>query len=692
MSRLALQRDAIKRILHLVSEEPSLEVVQNAVVEEACRLTDAARAVFCTLAAEGEMLDYAAAYGENAAQIVGLRVRVADSLSENTLKTERPTLFQNRKTAVTGSLFPQEAEEKTVPSIIQFPPYSEPEPALFSAVVVPVMQKGRIFGTLSALNQGSGSGAPGAFDAEDIETMQMLAETISLAYSMQQTSKNSREQARELQALYRAMRVASGSLNVQEVLDRTIDTLCTHLEHQAAALFLLNDERTHLFLAASRGLTHAEQEIQLAVDNGPAAQTLETGQPRIIGDTTQEPDFQHITDIPAQSALLSPVLGRSEAIGLLVMVSARRDAYQPEDLKLLAAVGMRAGVPIENAWLYEGAQRRAEEAASLYDLSQRIGSTLQPERILEYVSASVHTLLQVDRVAILLHEPRQNRLLLHKSLNMPPEAEENYRPCVGEGIAGWVYEWQTPQAVADVEADARNRSAPLEPYAVASALTVPMQMGEEPIGTLQALSERRRLFTVAEMELLYTIANQAAVAVMNARAFQETRARSQETRRYFRRIAHALGVALEDSKRPENTALLIREMMRADRLAIYLLKDDALRLHMTDGFRTTQPPDETVQAGRGLCGWVARRGQALALENLEADPRSASHAWLQKDKMASYLAVPLKQNRKTMGVLEIYTQNQHPFSREEAQLLATFTRRVQLADMLAGHNTPETVN
>ena len=65
---------------------------------------------------------------------------------------------------------------------------------------------------------------------------------------------------------------------------------------------------------------------------------------------------------------------------------------------------MQAGIAIENAWLYEDAQRQAEEAAALYDLSQHVNATLHLDRVLNFVADSVLNLLKVDKFALLLYD------------------------------------------------------------------------------------------------------------------------------------------------------------------------------------------------------------------------------------------------------------------------------------------------
>ncbi|HZO89413.1 MAG TPA: GAF domain-containing protein [Chthonomonadaceae bacterium] len=691
MNRAAQQRAAIRRLTEALATPLPAGTVQQIVVEEARRLTNAASAALCLLAGGREYLDFVAAAGENAEEIVGLRIRVADSLSESVVATGQPALLDGRTPIETGDLFAAVDAEGTPPAM------TPPTPAALSpaerlagarsAAIVPVRREGRLIGTLSALNKegdASEEAPVPAFDADDLDTLAMLAEFAALAQTVERTACTAHEQARELAVLYDAARTVAGSLNVQEVMDSVLNAICTHLEYHTAILFLLNDERTHLFIAAERGLTEEEREVQLSVETGIPARVLDSGIPRLIADTDQEPEFEDISErARALSALIAPIRSRDETHGIILVTSLQRHAYREDDLKLLAAVALQAGIAIENAWLYEDAQRQAEEAAALYDLSQHVNATLHLDRVLNFVADSVLNLLKVDKFALMLYDSREDRLVTRLARNVDPEVFGAVKPRMGQGIAGWVYEWQTPQAVSDVAADARNRSAPIDQAGVASTLCVPMHVGEDVIGVIHAMSSKRRLFTVAEMELLYTIANQAAVAIVNAMLYRDARSKSHEMRRYFRRIAHALGSALDEQDMPRLLADLAVEIMRADRCAVYRVEGEELRLQAASHFRAAVPPDPSVPIGQGLCGWVAKRGQSLALPSLEADPRSRAHAWLNRDRLASYLAVPLKAGRRTVGVVEIYTQEPREFSQEEVQLLSTFARRARVAEKIA---------
>jgi len=666
---------AIRRITRLLAAQQPAADLLPLIASEARDLTGAASVAIGLRAESGALLDFVAVAGDNAEEVTGLQIRVDDSLAESTLRTGQPSLFDmgeigpaSGKDAGRG----KKEGESRIPS-------SSFLPHPLKAAVVPIMRNGSIVGALFALKKDGD--AP--FTEDDVGLLGVFADYVSLALVSDEAGRTCEEQARELAVLYSATRTVSGSLNVQEVLTSVLDAVCAHLEHQAAVLFLLNDERTHLFIAADRGLSEEDREIQLAADGRVTADVLESGQPLLVADTESEPDFETVTtQSRTRSAMIAPIRSRDDTLGLVIVTSTQPGAYTRNDLKLLDAVAAQAGIAIQNAWLFEDATRRAEEASALYDLSQHVNATLHLDRVLQFVADSVLNLLKVDKFALMLMDRREERLVTRVSRGVDPERFGQIRPREGEGIAGWVFEWMTPTAVADVAADARNHSAPIHSEGVVSIICVPMAVGDDVIGVLLAMSSKRRLFTVAEMELLYTIANQAAVAIINAMLYQDARSKSAEMRRYFHRVARALGSALEAQDVPQLLADLAVEVMRADRCAIYRVDGEVVRLHATSHFRPTAPPDAALPLGEGLTGWVARRGKPLAVEALSDDPRARAHAWLSRERLASYLAVPLKMGRRTVGVVEIFTQEPRDFTEDEVKLLVQFARRARVAERL----------
>lgn len=657
------QHQAIRRVVRAINARKGRAEVLNLIAEEARRLVRAERLAIGLR--EDNDLYFVAVAGGKPSEVIGLRISVDHSLAEAALRTGRPSLLDFR------------GDGKPFPSANP----ASPLEANRTAVVVPISRDGHLAGAILGLNKQGDD----LFSYEDANILTLFAEHTSLALMADEMRLVCAQQSRELDVLHKTARSIGGNLDLQAVLESVLDAICEHLEHQSAILFLLNDERTHLFIAADRGLREEDRELQLAADGRVTASVLEGGRPLLLDDAHSDPDLQDvISQSSARSVMITPIPSRHGALGLILVTSAHPMAYTESDLKLVAAVASQAGIAIENAWVYEDATRCAEETSALYDLSQRVNATLTLDRVYPFVADSVLNLLKVDKFALMLMDRQTERLVTRVSRGVNEESFGRIQPRMGEGIAGWVYEWQTPTAVADVAADTRNRSAPIHQEGVVSVLCAPMAVGDEVIGVLLAMSSHRRLFTVGEMELLYTIANQAAVAIVNATLYHEARERSAEMRRYVHRVARAFGSVMEGRELPQLLADLTVEMMHADRCAIYRVEGETLRLHAASQFRTNVHPDLYIPMGQGLAGTVARRGKALAIEHLAEDPRARAHTWLAREHLTSYLGIALKVDRRTVGVLEIYTQQPRVFTPDEIKLLAQFAKRARVAERLVG--------
>jgi GAF domain-containing protein len=677
MNKAAQQRAAVRRLTGALAGQSHIREYNQVVVEEALRLTGASTAALCLLIDGDERMDFVAAAGDKAQQILGLRIRIADSVAERAIASGAALMLDSSELAQTGDLFA--ASDDGAHGLSDRT--GTGNAALRSAAVAPIKAAGRAIGTLIVQNK-TGGEAGAVFDEGDLDSLAMLAEFAALGRETAQNTARACDQSRELAVLYHAAQTVAGNLNVQQVLESVLAALCSHIEYHSAVLLLLNDERTHLFIAAERGLSEDDREIQFSVESPPYAHCLSSGEAR-IGSLTGAADeaAEDAERMPALSTIIAPIKSRHDIHGLLQVTSLQRDAYDDGDLRMAAAVGMQAGIAIENAWLYEDAQRQAEQSTALYELSQHVNGTLNLDSVLTFVADSAMKLLNVEKFALLLVDRDNERLTPRLCRGIDAAAFQGYRPGIGEGIPGWVYEWQTPQAVANVSADPRDHGAALERFGVASVLCVPMHVNDDVIGILMAMTSRRRLFTVGEMELLYTISNQAAVAIFNALQYRLARTRSHEMSRYFRRIAHALGSSF-DGNLPQVISDLAVEIMRADRCAIYVQRAEQLHLSASSRFRAGSTPESTVQIGHGLAGWVARRGQSLVLTDVHDDGRAKGSAAVHRDHLASYLGLPLKAERRIAGVIEIYSQQPREFTREEVQLLSTFVRRARLAERL----------
>ncbi len=673
MGRSSLLRNSIQTLLKISNEGASLQDFLSNLTEEARKLTAASTCILCLKAENSESLDYTAASGNLAQYLVGLRVNLDDSPMSTVVRTGQARLFEGERIPLTAGLFDSDVTDSSF--------QERSQNSISAGVIVPLRAGNVVCGALAALNR-PGDSARKVFSQDDVDTMLLLAELFDTARQKDSSTRDLFARNRELHVLYSTMATSEALINVQAVLDRVVQATTSNIDNSAVALFLMNDERTHLYIASASGLSDAHREIMLAADCKLAENILVTGEALSTSQLSEYPDLTDFTGISAGSVMAVPVQGRNEPLGLLVVCSQQRNLYLDDDLKTLQAAGVHAGIAIENALLYEDARRQAEESSALYSLSTLLGSSLNTTHNLYATVEKVRELFRCDGVCAFVVGDQEQHLFCAAQIGMSQPFSEDERIVAGQGLIGWVYEWQTPQAVADIGADPRNTVSPLNTHGAVSALLVPLQIGEVALGVLVVTSRQRRHFTVAEMELLYTIANQAGAALYNARLYRIVRQRSNEMRRYFRRVTTALGDALDNVATSEKLVALTLEMVRATTCTLYRLNGDTLELAASVGFRAVAQPDREVAVGTGLAGWVARRGQSLTLPDVMQDARSSAHIWMLREQPASYLAVPIRAARQTLGVLEITTSEYREFERDDARLLTLFARRVRFSETL----------
>lgn len=655
---------ALHEIMQAVARQTDARETLALIAEEARIVTGADSAAITLLDATRTLLDFRAVAGADAEEIIGQTVRVQDALAG--------------QTAVTGELYLAHHPANARPLLANLDPDLSRGWGVRSAVVVPIYLNGHPSGALAAINRANGE----SFRGGDVLQLQLLSNAAAIALNADAHQRRASQKERERDILFQAARTTSSSLNVQEVLSSVLATVSDTMEMAAGAIFLPNDERTHFYIAADRGLDDDDRDRQQMADGeGAAAKALLLTQPLLISDALAEGVVDDLPLPGMRSLLLAPMIARASPEGLLAVGSRRANAYSAEDADLLSAVASQAAVALENAWLYEDATRRAQEAAAIYEMSQTVGATLHLDRMLHFVADSVIALLHVDKFALFLHDSRAQSLAIKIARNLSDDTVNSMRPRAGEGIAGWVYEFETPTAVQDVAADHRNRSSPIDSEGVTSLVSVPLQSGEDVIGVLQAMSSRRRLFTVGEMELLYTIANQVGAAITNAQMYEEARKQSDEIRNGVRRVARAIGSSLSPMETAQVIADLATETTRADRSILFAIDEQGiLKPQAASKFKSALSPGvEVALADESATAWVARRKRSLNIENWPEETRWPVPSFAQRERLSGYLGVPLKIGKDVIGVLEVYTGEPRRFTADEVRLLITFASQASVA-------------
>jgi signal transduction histidine kinase len=247
------------------------------------------------------------------------------------------------------------------------------------------------------------------------------------------------------------------------------------------------------------------------------------------------------TGFETLSLLCAPLEHQDRVTGVIEVVNKRTGDFNDEDLNLLEAVASIAATAIENARLYADTQARAEELALLNEIGLTLTSTLDYDEVIREAASHVQRLFQADGTFILQADSDADDFcFVHTSsggrLIEPP-------PCISdeEGLVGWVVERQRSLLLEDVQADPRFPIGAEEylEMEMRSLLASPMLTPEGVRGLIAVLSEEAAAFDRDDLHILQTLGSTLAVALENARLYNEQKRLLREREETQAQLIHA---------------------------------------------------------------------------------------------------------------------------------------------------------
>lgn len=406
---------------------------------------------------------------------------------------------------------------------------------LRTLVVVGLQVKERSYGAVVL-----GSRKPRTFQAGELRLMLVIGNQISVALENRHLQKAAERHNEELRILHR----------VGEELRTTFD-----LETQ---LQILRRELTRLlgptnFSLAFRDSPEGHLETVFTFEN-KAAELLE-GQPKAEGLSeyvlrTGAP-LIIAQDVPATALRLGiacvnpeirtwggvPILFSDGSMGVLAVADFERErALDGRQFQLLQVLASEAAVALENARLFQREQRRARHLALLNELARRATAVLNPQELLANICQPVREAFGYELVYVATIDRGREELVV--------EAQEGYgaellgrRFKLGEGLSGIAAKSGEPVLANAVAQEGRYVAFD---HRARSALCLPLKFQDEALGILTLESLREHSFSQQDVLTLRTLADQLAIALHNARAYQGAQAQAiidrltgLKTHRYF---------------------------------------------------------------------------------------------------------------------------------------------------------------
>ncbi len=388
-----------------------------------------------------------------------------------------------------------------------------------SVLCVPLKTNDHVIGVLQALNKKGPSG----FSDRDLTLLNAFAASATVAIENARLFAEAR-QARKLRALNEVAVALGSTLELEAVLETGLARALDVVQVESGAVSLLDEASGELVMAATHDWQRDSVPVgtRIPTGQGLSGQVIKSGQAVITNDVSNDPRvaIEAFRDEGIQAMALVPIRTGGQVIGVLGAMSYTPHTFSSEETDVLSGIGGMFGVAVGNVRLYDKVRDNLTQLSYFNEVGSALTASLNLEQVLQIIMKRITALIGVERASIFLIDETSGDLVLEYNLG----GGEGIRlPAPWPGIAGWIAIHGKPLIANDVRSDPRflpDIDAATR-FDTRSILGAPLKLDERVIGAIEMLNKRDGTFTEEDSDRLVAFSKWAAIALHNARLYQE---------------------------------------------------------------------------------------------------------------------------------------------------------------------------
>ena len=541
-----------------------------------------------------------------------------------------------------------------------------------------------------------------------IENVRLFEEVQQKNRELTEVNAQVTEALEQQTATAEILRVISSSpTDVQPVFEaiaRSAKELC---EATNGAVFRFDGDK--IYLAAHNMFSAAALDAMRGVFPMPpcrgsvVARSILTKAVVHVEDIAEDTEYSMNAIVAAgfRSELAVPMLRENEPIGAIIVTRMERRPFSDQQIALLQTFAEQAVIAVNNVRLFDEVQTRTRELTEALhqqtataDVLKVISrSTFDLQKVLDVLVETAANLCEADGATLArqignefvragMYGFSQEFADIAKRTKFAPG-----RGTVSERALLEARVIQVPDAQADPEYTWKEA---IEIGRVRTALGVPLMREKTPIGVLSLVRWTVRPFTEKQIELLQTFADQAVIAIENARLFEAEQTRTRELARSvgeleaLGEVGRAVSSTLDLEKVLETVVSKAADLGAADGCSIFRYResDRTLQLWRSSGLDPkleTQVRGLRLKAAESMMGKAIASGEAMQLGDLSGGPDNPLRRLAISAGFKSVLFVPLIRAERAFGVLILQRKRPEPYDAATVSLLTTFASQSTLA-------------
>ena len=415
-----------------------------------------------------------------------------------------------------------------------------------------------------------------AFGEQDIQLLEIISSSIAIAINnllqfeqIQAALITQSEQRIQLQTASEVAAAASSILNLNALMQQTVDLIRERFALYYVGLFLIDTNSGRAVLRAGTGKIGRVQ-----VNRGHSLTiggrsliggATNDGKPRIIQDVVTADEWLPNPLLPnTRSEMALPLRVRGDIIGALTVQSATANAFELTLINTLQTLGDQLAVAIENAQLLETAQRYSDQLSVAAEVSRATTTILDRDTLIGEVVELIRSRFDLYYVGLFLTNEQEQQAILQAGTGEAGriQVDQNHKLSLnGRSMVGQSIKANQYQVAHDVTTALNFQPNPLLPDTRSEA-ALPLRARGRIIGALTVQSTRLNSFTDETITVLQSLTDQLAISIDNAMLFAQAQAALRETSSLYE-ASRQLGEAMD----PDSTYATLVDFVQTARLA-----------------------------------------------------------------------------------------------------------------------------
>jgi sigma-B regulation protein RsbU (phosphoserine phosphatase) len=339
--------------------------------------------------------------------------------------------------------------------------------------------------------------------------------------------------------------VVNTTLDLDTTLRRVAELVRKVIDYEIFAILLVNEKAQDLRIRFQVGYAREVAErIKIKIGEGVTGLAAKRGEAILVDDVSKHPEY--ISGAPdVHSELAIPLIVKNKVIGVLNLETHEAGRFTEEHRRLLTLIASRMAVGIENARLHTRTTKQARTLVLLNEIARELTSILNVDELLKRIAELLSRLIDYQMFSILMLDPAGEKLQHRFSLRFQENIQLKHDVPIGDGLVGYAVRNRQAVLVPDVSKDPRYIL--LNPE-TRSELAVPLIYKDKVIGVLDLEHTKKGFFTDDHQRTVTTLAAQVAIALENARLYEEIARQEKRLERdlalarelQFRLLPHSL--------------------------------------------------------------------------------------------------------------------------------------------------------